>query len=164
MRVAVGPRVDFRDLEAIGAIEPLPEDFGAADHRDLSDRTPQGVTERNRARIRRRCRDHSAGGAIVRIARDHDVGAVGSGRRPGKDSKVLRPMITGLPMVSALKRAMSDFNRHGIALPAPMTPVLRNRNDEDDLHQDVLPASRVSAGPETRHSVQSSSMTAPSDL
>ena len=31
-------------------------------------------------------------------------------------------MITGLPIVSALKRAMSDFNRHGMALPAPMTP------------------------------------------
>jgi len=36
MRVAVRPRMHFRDLEAVGAIELLPEDFGAADHGDFS--------------------------------------------------------------------------------------------------------------------------------
>jgi hypothetical protein len=46
--------------------------------------------------------------------------------RPGSGlpmlSKVLRPMITGLPMVVRLKKAKSDGSRQGMAFPAPMTP------------------------------------------
>src|SRR2546429_217968 len=38
------------------------------------------------------------------------------------DSKVLRPMSTGLPSVQALKRLRSFGKRHGSALPRPMTP------------------------------------------
>src|ERR1700746_2299461 len=38
------------------------------------------------------------------------------------EAKVLRPSTTGLPMVSVRKCAMSDFSRHGSALPRPMTP------------------------------------------
>jgi len=42
--------------------------------------------------------------------------------------------------------------------------VLSDRDDEDDLHQEELPARRDSAGPVTRQSVQSSIISAPSDL
>ena len=38
------------------------------------------------------------------------------------ERKVLRPMMTGLPMVSARKCCMSDRSRHGSAFPLPMTP------------------------------------------
>src|SRR5690606_13468676 len=45
--------------------------------------------------------------------------------RPGSarpiDSNVLRPMTTGLPMVSALKRRRSSGSRHGKRPPAPIT-------------------------------------------
>ena len=75
MRVAFGSRMHFGNFEAIGAVEPLPIDLGAADHRDLGDRTPQGIAARNRAGIIRRCRDDGPRGAIVRISRDDDVGA-----------------------------------------------------------------------------------------
>ena len=49
--VAVGPRMHFRDFEAIGTIEPLPVDFGATDDRDLGGRTPQGVAARDRKSV-----------------------------------------------------------------------------------------------------------------
>ena len=62
MRVAFGTRMHFGDFEAIGAIEPLPKDFGAANHGDLGDRTPQGIAKCDRACIRGRCRDDGAGG------------------------------------------------------------------------------------------------------
>src|SRR5580704_11824139 len=46
--------------------------------------------------------------------------------RPGSgrpmDSKVLRPMRMGLPMVDALKRRRSSGSRHGRPLARPMTP------------------------------------------
>src|SRR5689334_6647077 len=35
---------------------------------------------------------------------------------------VLRPITTGLSVVSARKCAMSDFSRHGIVPPLPTTP------------------------------------------
>ncbi len=73
-------------------------------------------------------------------------------------------MITGLPIVSALKRCHVGFQSPRDRVAGADDAVLRDRDDEDDLHQDALPASRVSAGPVTRHSVQSSIMTAPSDL
>ena len=41
----------------------------------------------------------------------------GNGRR-GRLSQVWRPMITGLPRVSALKRTRSDFSRQGRDPPA----------------------------------------------
>ena len=46
----------------------------------------------------------------------------GSGRR-GRLSQVRRPMITGLPRVSARKSARSDFSRQGRRPPRPMTPL-----------------------------------------
>src|SRR6516225_3063810 len=38
------------------------------------------------------------------------------------DRKVLRPITTGLPMVTARKCAMSDLSRHGSPLSRPITP------------------------------------------
>src|SRR5882724_4104346 len=47
--------------------------------------------------------------------------------RPGSDrpieANVLRPITTGLPVVIALKRCMSDFSRHGRAPREPITPL-----------------------------------------
>ncbi len=88
--------------------------------------------------------------------------------RPGSglpiDAKVLRPITTGLPIVTALKRFMSDFSRHGMAPFAPDHTVLGDRNDENDFHHRVPCASAVSAGPPTRQIVHSSISSAPSDL
>ncbi len=42
----------------------------------------------------------------------------------GKDSQVLRPMITGWPVVSRVKCFMSSGRRHGMPPSLPMTPVL----------------------------------------
>ncbi len=39
-------------------------------------------------------------------------------------------MISGLPIVSALKRFRSVDSRHGNALPAPMTPVAGDGGDQ----------------------------------
>ena len=41
----------------------------------------------------------------------------------GRLSHVLRPMITGLPMVVARKLARSVFSRQGRSPPRPMTPL-----------------------------------------
>ena len=65
--------------------------------------------------------DDDAGGCEAAIARDDDVGAPGSGRF--SEAKVLRPITTGLFIVIALRRCMSLFSRHGIALSAPITPL-----------------------------------------
>ena len=42
--------------------------------------------------------------------------------RFGRLSQVLRPMITGLPMVTARKMARSVFSRHGSVPSRPITP------------------------------------------
>ena len=46
------------------------------------------------------------------------------GRMPGRLSKVLRPMIIALPMVSALNRFKSPGMCHGSLLSRPMTPLM----------------------------------------
>lgn len=47
--VALGPRMDFGQLQAIGNIHPLLINFSAADHRNLSGETPHRVASRDRS-------------------------------------------------------------------------------------------------------------------
>ena len=44
----------------------------------------------------------------------------------------MRPITTGLPMVSALKRLRSDFSRHGMRIVAADHAVVGDGGDEDD--------------------------------
>ena len=59
----------------------------------------------------------------------------------GRLSQVLRPMITGLPMVTARKIAMSDFNRQGRAPSRPMTPLRERAMGPAVRMGEVMPAS-----------------------
>ena len=56
--------------------------------------------------------------------------------RPGSgrpiDSKVLRPMTSGLPIVSALKRLRSLDSRHSRRLPRADDAVARDGGDDDE--------------------------------
>ena len=88
--------------------------------------------------------------------------------RPGSgftevDSQVLRPITTGLPIVSARKCCMSDFSRHGITPPRPITPFSATAAMMT-ICRHARSASRASAAPLTRTPVHSSSISAPSDL
>ncbi len=101
-------------------------------------------------------RDRPASRVITMLVRP------GSGRR--RDSNVLRPMITGLPIVRALKRCHVGFQPPRNRAAGADDAVLRNRDDEDDLHQTRFRQAASARPPVTRHSVQSSIITAPSDL
>ena len=87
--------------------------------------------------------------------------------RPGSGlpmlSKVLRPMISGLPSVMRLK--MGEIRRQpprdGIA--GADDAVLGHRGDQRDRHAHGAP-SLASASPSTRTLVHSSCMTPPCDL
>src|SRR5690242_5168010 len=69
------------------------------------------------------------------------------------DRKVLRPMTTGLPMVMALKRCISLFNRQGMVLLAPITPLSATAAIITISIAHAFAASASSAEPVTRHSV-----------
>ena len=59
-------------------------------------------------------------------------------RRPSSGlpivSKVFRPMITGLPMVSRRKRFMSLDSRQGMPVPAPITPFSATAAIRETMH------------------------------
>ncbi len=76
-------------------------------------------------------------------------------------SKVLRPMISGLPIVIRLKWAKSPGSRHGIWLPLPMTPLLATAAMMRDGDAHAAAPSFSSATPVTRQRRQSSRNTAP---
>ncbi len=52
-RIAFGPDMNLRDVQAVGELDPFRVDFGTADHCDLSGETPQRIAGGNRARRRR---------------------------------------------------------------------------------------------------------------
>src|SRR5690606_28133589 len=64
------------------------------------------------------------------------------------DSAVLRPISTGLPSVSALKRARSSGSRHGNALPRPMASL---RSTAASIVISTVPALPAIATASDRH-------------
>ena len=112
--------MDIGDGERVGQCHDLGIDIGAADDDDLVHAAPQRVAARR-------------GEGRIEAGRDDDAGRGESGSRlttmvvrPASglpiERKVLRPMTTGLPMVTARKCCMSDLSRHGSALSRPITP------------------------------------------
>src|SRR5271169_6519000 len=82
---------------------------------------------------RRNASPHAAARAASRLDATRIPGAAKAGSRlttmlvrPASglpiERKVLRPIMTGLPIVIARKCCMSDLSRHGSALPRPITP------------------------------------------
>ncbi len=93
-----------------------------------------------RARRRRRCaiavieRAHdSLAGKRRRVAARHAQDCAGPAAARPIASAVLRPISTGLPSVSALKRFRSSGRCHGIAPSRPIAIVAVERDDQADL-------------------------------
>ena len=120
-RIAVGPGMHLGDFQAIGARHRLRVDFSAAE-------TAISVAKRRSASPVAIATASAREVVTTAPAARKEASRVttmlvrpGSGLR-GSDSKVLRPITTGLPIVIALSRCMSDFSRHGMVPPAPITP------------------------------------------
>ena len=118
MRVARRFEVNLGDVEPVRDPDGLRVDFAAAGDEDL--RRPDAVASTSaEGRFVREC---DAGMRPASIPGDDD-GSRGPGSGAPIDSKVLRPMISGLPIVSALKRLRSLDSRQGSALSAPIAPL-----------------------------------------
>ncbi len=116
-----GASADLGDVKSVGQRHGLPVNLGAAADHDLvrpvglgdlpapARAPPRGCESRARRRA-----DSPPAGVTTMLVRP------GSGRP--MLSNVLRPMISGLPIVIRLKCAKSDGSRHGIWLPLPITP------------------------------------------
>ena len=113
-RVAFDIREHFGQLDALGDRQEQPEDLRPADDRDR-------FSPRSRSASSTSCAT-SAPSALQSGSRVRTM-CRRPGSSPGRLSKVLRPMIIALPMVSALNRLRSAGMCHGRVPSRPMTPL-----------------------------------------
>ncbi len=165
---ASGREVDLRQAERVGERHGGPVDLGPARHHHFAG----GALGRDRLRARRvrpRAWRHARRRPAASRAGSRDTT---TRWRPGRgrpsETNVLRPMITGLPRVSALKWPQVARHPPRQAVTQPDGAVAPDRRDQHDRHghdrvsAEPPAASRARASPSRRHPVQSSCSSAPS--
>ena len=129
-----GKRVSPSTARSMGQIEPvgpwqqLAVEMTAPDHHQLRDVT---IRQQGQCGLHR-VDDLHAVGPVVGVAADHQIAAAGQRSRP-MDSKVLRPISTGLPRVTRLKWARSA-GRCQASGCQPYHPIVRHGGNHGNHH------------------------------
>ena len=115
VRVAVDLGFDMGDVERVGQRQRQRVDLAAADDEDLVWRFGVRFVRIGLEPTAMAPSDCQSRSRVITMFKR-------PGSTLGSDSNVLRPMMTGWPSVSALKRLRSVDRRHGMSLSRPITP------------------------------------------
>lgn len=127
-----------RDLGLDAIRQKLPIHLAATDH------PRNGLVGNRGERLINAMHHVDALGRKILVAGEHDIAAVLSGRPPGKLRSVLRPIMTGQPLVHATKWRMSARLDTTMSPSQPMPQSSHTATMADSLH--VISATYTAMG------------------